>query len=631
MTKVLGEEGTIKVLMGNEAIARGAIEAGVGLVTGYPGTPSTEVIETLIPVAKETGMKVEWSVNEKVALEIAAGVAFAGMRAMATMKAAGLNVASDPLIQIAYSGVDGGLVIYLADDPAAHAGMAEQDNRLFAKLSSLPMLEPTNPQAAKEMTAAAFDLSEEFKVPFLLRGTTRTAHMFGNVKLGPEKKVKRNLRFVRDIRRYTKAGPLWCMEQHASLLQKVEKAGHAAARYKFNELRLAKEQGEIGVIASGAPWNYLEEIISRYGLEDLATLKIGVINPLPDDLIEKMLSEVDSVLILEELEPFIEARVLEILGKLGKKIEVHGKLDGIISPVGEFDQSTVEEAIGKVVGRKLFPSIPPERKKLIERAKNLAVRRPLTFCPGCPHTATYIALLEAMKKLGYKRDDVIVTGDIGCTILGMNPPFNVCWTEVCMGASIGIGCGLERSGIKKPIIAAIGDSTFYHAGIPPLIDAVWNGTNLTVAILDNGIVAMTGHQPTPGSGYIATGEEAKPVRPEDIARGCGVDHVVVVDPYDLERTTDAFVEALKSEGPSVIVLRGLCAITARRRKLIGKPLKVNLEKCTGCMTCIKSTACAALLPSEGKVEISPEACTGCGICEKICPLDAIGPGGGNSG
>lgn len=631
MTEVLGEEGTVKVLMGNEAIARGSIEAGAGLVTGYPGTPSTEVIETLLPVGEKIGMRVEWSVNEKVALEVAAGAALAGMRAMATMKAAGLNVASDPLIQIAYSGVEGGLVIYVADDPAAHAGMAEQDDRMFTKLSSVPMLEPSNPQEAKEMTVAAFDLSQELKTPFLLRGTTRTAHMFGNVKFGPVKKVERDLKFVRDIKRYTKASPAWCMDQHASLLQKLERVSHVATRYGFNELRPADGEGEVGVIASGSAWNYLEDAIYRYGLEDLVTLKVGLINPFPYDLIEKMLSKTHSVLILEELEPFIESCVLELLGKSERRVKVYGKFNKATPRVGEFDQSIVERALERVTGKKLSPPPSLEREEKIKRAKDLVVRRPLTFCAGCPHMATYVSLIRAMKRLGYKRDDVIVTGDIGCTILGMNPPFDLCWTEICMGASIGIAAGFERCGLRKPLIAAIGDSTFYHAGIPSLIDAVWKGTNLTVAILDNEAVAMTGHQPTPGSGQVAPGREAKVIRPEDIARGCGVDHVVVVDPYDLDKATQAFVEAMETEGPSVIVFRRLCSILARRRKLVGKPFEVNLEKCTGCMVCIRTTACPALVPTEGKVKIEPEACIGCGVCAKICPSSAMSSWGGSGG
>jgi len=620
--KIIGEEGVVRLLMGNEAIARGAIEAGAHLVTGYPGTPSTEVIETLIPAAKNVNMKVQWAVNEKVAVEVATGVAWTGLRAMATMKNAGLNVASDSVLSIAYSGNDGGLIFYVADDPATHAGMAEQDDRLFAKFATLPMLEPSDPQEAKEMVVAAFDISEKFKVPVMLRTTTSTAHMFGNVKFGPVKKLERIPDYSRDIRRYTKAGPAWCMEQHAALIEKLKKSGPEADKL-FNHLELTNSK--IGVIAAGTPWNFLKEAIIKHGLE-ISTLKIGVINPLPDEKIKKLLEEVDSVLILEELEPFIEDHVLKILGEIGKKVTVYGKNNGTTSPVGEFDQAIVEEALGKILGKKLLSPVSPERQQLIEKAKSLSIRRPITFCAGCPHMGTYVAILRAMRKLKYAREDVIVTGDIGCTILGMNPPFDVCWTEVAMGASIGLGNGFERSGIKKPIIATIGDSTFYHAGIPPLIDAVWNQTNIVIAILDNSIVAMTGHQPSAGSGYIATGEKAKPVRAEEIARGCGVEHVVVVDPYDVEKATESFVEALQHKGPSVIVLRRQCAITAIRSKAIGKPLVVDAEKCTGCMTCVKTISCSALIPTDGKVKIDPDACIGCHICEVICPVKAITEG-----
>jgi indolepyruvate ferredoxin oxidoreductase alpha subunit len=618
---VIGEEGTTKLLLGNEAIARGAIEAGAHLVTGYPGTPSTEVIETLAAVAKETGMKVQWAVNEKVAVEVATGVAWTGLRAMATMKNAGLNVASDSVLSIAYSGTEGGLIFYVADDPATHAGMAEQDDRLFAKFAALPMLEPSDPQEAKEMVVAAFEISEKNKVPVMLRSTTNTAHMFGNVVFGPVKKLNRTPTYSRDIRRYTKAGPAWCMEQHASLIEKTKKAGKDAD--EFNRLELT--DSKVGVITAGAPWNLLKEAMIRHGL-NVSTLKIGVINPLPEEKIRKLLERVDSVLILEELEPLIEDYVLRILGEMGKKLKVYGKIDGTTSPVGEFDQAIVERALGKVLGKNLTPAVDPERQKLIEKAKSLSLRRPITFCAGCPHMGTYLSMLRAMRKLKYSREDVIITGDIGCTILGMNPPFDACWTEVAMGASIGLGNGFERSGIKKPVIAAIGDSTFYHAGIPALIDAVWNQTKIVVAVMDNSIVAMTGHQPTPGSGYTTTGEAAKAVKAEEIARGCGVEHVVVVDPYDVEKATEAFVEALQYNGPSVIVLRRLCAITAIRRKAIGKPLVIDEEKCTGCMTCVKTLSCSALVPVGKKVRINPDVCIGCRICAAVCPVKAIGEG-----
>ncbi|MGQ9788232.1 MAG: indolepyruvate ferredoxin oxidoreductase subunit alpha [Candidatus Hadarchaeaceae archaeon] len=618
---VIGEEGTIKLLLGNEAIARGAIEAGVHLVTGYPGTPSTEVIETLAAVAKEIDMRVQWAVNEKVAFEVASGVAWTGLRAMATMKNAGLNVASDSVLSIAYSGTEGGLILYVADDPATHAGMAEQDDRLFAKFAALPMLEPSDPQESKDMVIEAFEISEKNKVPVMLRSTTNTAHMFGNVVFGPVKKLDRVPDYSRDIRRYTKAGPAWCMEQHATLLEKMKNAGRDADKFNLLELTDSK----MGVITAGAPWNLLKEATIRHDLK-ISTLKIGVINPLPEEKIRKLIESVDSILILEELEPLIEDHVLKILGEMGKRVKVHGKIDGTTSPVGEFNQAIVESALSKLLGKNLTSPVDPEKQKLIERAKSISIRRPITFCAGCPHMGTYISILRAMRKLKYKREDVIITGDIGCTILGMNPPFDACWTEVAMGASIGLGNGFERSGIKKPVIAAIGDSTFYHAGIPALIDAVWNQTKIVVAIMDNSIVAMTGHQPTPGSGFTATGGSAKIVKVEEIARGCGVEHVVVVDPYDVEKTTEAFVEALKYNGPSVIVLRRLCAIIAIRRKAIGKPLVIDLEKCTGCMTCVKTLSCSALVPIEGKVKINPDVCIGCHICAAICPVKAITEG-----
>lgn len=623
MSEIVGRPGIVKLLMGNEAIARGVIEAGVNVVTGYPGTPSSEVIMALASVAGKLGMRIEWSINEKVALEIASGVAFAGLRAMVTMKNVGLNVASDPLMSIAYSGVNGELVIYVADDPAVHSGMEEQDNRLFTKISLLPMIEPCDPQEAKDAVIEAFKLSEKLRIPVLLRTTTRVAHMTGNVKFGSVSSLKRKPSFTRSIERFTKASPKWCMEQHTLLNQKLETAKQLIKDSKLNRLELIGDHITNGIIASGIAWNYLKDVIAKYDLTGLALLKIGTINPLPEYLISEFMNKVGTILILEELEPYIEMHVKAMASELDKRLQIHGKLDGTTSRVGEFDGKIVAKALEKLLGRQLMEKWP-EQENLIQKAHSLAPRRQLTFCPGCPHCATYLAIDKAIRKLGYSKDDVIITGDIGCTILGMNPPFNLCWTETCMGASISLASGLRYAGIEKPIIATIGDSTFFHAGIPALINASWHGTNIVIAVLDNQLTAMTGHQPDPGSGYTTTGETAKRIKIEDIARASGIDSVVTVDPYQLEEAIKAFVDALSTKGPAVIVLRRLCSLEAKRRRLAKRPLYVDLKKCTGCLFCIKTLACPAMrLTPEGKVEIDSEQCVGCGLCAKICPLSAI--------
>lgn len=625
MRMMIGKKGSVSLLRGNEAIARGAIEAGAGVVIGYPGTPSSEVIATLIPFAKKLGMIAEWAVNEKVAFDIAAGAAMAGSRCLVTMKAAGLNVASDSIVSVAYGGVDGGLVIYVADDPGAHAGMEEQDSRFFTRTSLLPMIDLYDPQDAKDAVVEAFNYSEQFKIPVFIRSTSRVAHMRSGVKYGQVKEIARSAEFKRDIRRFTRASPVWCMEQHTNLNAKIENMKTELENSKFNKLHIPKKNVKIGVIASGVSWNYLQEAISHHDIKELTTLRIGTANPLPEKLILKLIDKVDKVLVLEELEPYVELHLKAIIAEAGRNITVHGKIDGTMPRVGEYNYEITARALGNILGMRLVEKIPGFDEKMEEAAK-LKPRRPLPFCPGCPHRATYTAMGQALGELGYGKEDVIITGDIGCTILGMHPPFDMCWTEVSMGASIGLACGFKYAGIDQPVIATIGDSTFFHAGIPPTIDAAWKNTNVVIAVLDNRITAMTGHQPSPSSGFTATGEEVNPINIEGILKSSGIMNVEVSDPYDLKSTKKAFIDALSRRGPSAIVLRRMCSLVARRMNLTLSPSTVDQEKCSGCHLCIRTLSCPAIsVGGDGKVEIDPATCNGCGICAQICPFDAITP------
>ena len=323
----MGSEGSVGLLMGNEAIARGAMEAGVGVVIGYPGTPSSEVISTLMPVAEELGIRVEWAVNEKVAFDIALGAAMAGVRCLVTMKSAGLNVASDSIVSAAYGDVSGGLVVYVADDPGAHAGMEEQDSRLFTKIALLPMIDASDPQGAKDAVVAAFDYSEEFKTPVFVRSTSLVAHMRGGVRFGPVQKKKEPTELKRDIRRFTRASPIWCIEQHSLLNAKIEKLQPIFERSKFNELHIPKENSRIGIIASGVSWNHLKEVLARHNIKGLVTLRIGTANPLPDELIRDLLREVDKILVLEELEPYVELHVKAMIAEEDRHVLLHGQID----------------------------------------------------------------------------------------------------------------------------------------------------------------------------------------------------------------------------------------------------------------------------------------------------------------
>jgi indolepyruvate ferredoxin oxidoreductase alpha subunit len=619
---MIGEEGSVTLLMGNEAVARGALEAGANIAIGYPGTPSSEVIPALVPLAEEAGMRAEWAVNEKVAFDIATGASFAGLRCLVTMKSAGLNVSSDSVMSVAYGDVNGGLVIYVADDPGVHAGMEETDSRLYSSISLLPMIDVTDPQDAKNAIVAAFNYSEEYEIPVFVRSTSRVAHMRSNVTLGPIKKVEREPRMKRDIRRFTRASPVWCQEQHALLNERVERMRPDLEASPFNELTLPVG-AKMGVIASGNAVNYLKEVLVNHGLDDLATLRVGTPNPLPKVHINRLLETVNSLLVLEELEPYVEMRVRAMASDLEKHVVIHGKHDGTLTSVGEYNYDIVEAAVGKLLGWSLGGR-SLEMDGAIAEAGRLAPRRPLPFCPGCPHRGTYTAMKQALKELGYGKDEAVITGDIGCTILGMHPPFEMCWNEVSMGASIGLAIGIKYASIDRPVIATIGDSTFFHAGIPPMVNASMNEVDIVIAVLDNRITAMTGHQPSPTSGHNATGDPRREVQIKEIMRASGIQNVQVVDPYDLKASKEAFIKALRTEGLSAIVLRRTCSLVARRMRTMDPPSYVEPNECRACLLCVRTLSCPAMtIEADGKMSIDEATCTGCKICMQICPFNAI--------
>jgi len=619
-----------KLLTGNEAVAEGIIESGVEVVCGYPGTPSTEVILTLLPRKEELGIHIEWSTNEKIASEIAAGVAWAGKRALVTMKMSGANVAADSLASIAYSGCTGGLVVFVADDPGANAGMPEQDSRYYAKSMVVPMLDLASQQECLDYVKLAFEISEKIGGPIFLRSTTDISHVASDVEISKELKLeKKEAHFERDIAKYTKAGAACCMAQHRDALGRLTVASKISDSYitesgiKVNETHFNNSSKQ-GVIYAGAVEGNFREALKRYNLK-LSWLKIGMVHPLPEERIKKFLKKVDRVLVLEELDPLVEAEVMRITHLLNKKVEILGKFDKTLSPIGNYSFKKIKDALEVLLKTKLESG---QDSKILERAKELKVKRPTSFCIGCPHRGTYFALNKAIKNLKYKKDEIIITGDIGCTILGMNKPFESCWTEVAMGASIGLAQGFKWAGIKKPVIATIGDSTFFHAGIPPLINAVYQKVPLTVLILDNGWTAMTGFEENPGTINLKGVTNTKRVDIAEICQGCGIEDIQIIDPYQSEKTIKSITHAIEYPGVSVVVLRRECALQAKRKKVKFPQRKINIDKCSGCRVCLSSLACPAMLfhpkdaNSKAYMEIT-SACFGCGLCEFTCSTGAI--------
>jgi len=613
-----------KIVTGNEALVLGALRAGVRVVTGYPGTPSSGALGSLLKMDLKD-RHVEWSVNEKVAFEIASGAAWAGQRALCAMKMSGVNVALDSLISIAYSGCNGGLVVYVADDPGTSAGMCEQDSRGFALMSDLPMLEPTSVSDAYWLTQVAFDISERVGTPVFVRLVAALANSYAAVDVEePVPPPTREAILERDIAKYTKAGAAICTAQHRNVIARLEEAGQIINEMKLNELQLSENPGGLGVVASGVASSYLEEgfqIAARFGFErdNVSVLRVVATNPFPVADVQALLRHCGTLLVLEELEPYLERSIYVEVHRVGFDGQIIGKLDGLFSRIGEYDVSHVVRGLD----RALDLSVPEDLFQSNLQPESLSAERPITCCAGCPHRGTYMAINQALKRLKLRKDEVMVTGDIGCTILGMNPPFYTVWNEVSMGASISLAQGYVHAGVRTPVIATIGDSTFFHGGIPGLINAIQHQIPLTLIIMDNGWTAMTGMQVNPG-----TGEASQPTgnRRIDIAQlipVLGVEHFFVIDPFDLDESAAAIEKALMLPGVKVVLSRQECAIQAQRRGLNAGRVRVIPDNCTLCKQCITITGCPAIEISEESIVIDPVLCYGCGLCAQVCRFEAI--------
>ena len=578
-----------RLLIGNEAVAWGLYNGGLNVVSSYPGTPSTEITEFL---AKHDDIHAEWAPNEKVAMEAAFGASLAGSRAACAMKHVGLNVAADPLFTLSYTGVTGGLVICVADDPAMHSSQNEQDSRHYAIAAKVPMLEPSDSAEAYAFAKSAFKLSEEYDTPVILRMCTRIAHSQCLVDIGERENVPLK-EYVKQPAKFIMM-PGYAKVRHPLVEQRTKNLQALAEDCAYN--RIEDRGSEIGIITSGCSYLYVKEVFG----DSVSVLKIGMPNPLPEKMIRDFAAKVKKLYVIEELDPVIENHV-RALG-----IECTGK--ELFSPLGEFSQQTIREAFRKE-GVGFGPA--PEKQGEAPQVPG----RPPMMCSGCPHRGMFYTLAK---------NHITVLGDIGCYTLGAVAPLNALDSTLCMGASVsGIhGFNLARGQeTEKKTVAVIGDSTFMHSGMTGLVNIAYNATNSTVIILDNSITGMTGHQQNPTTGYNIKGDPAAKVDLEALCRALGIQRVRVVDPYDLKACEQAVKEELAAEEPSVIISRRPCVLLKYVKAKA--PLRVDPEKCRSCKRCM-GLGCPSVSMKDGKARIDNTLCVGCGVCAQLCPFGAIG-------
>ena len=571
-----------KLMLGNEAVARGLYEAGCSFVSSYPGTPSTEITEY---AAKYSEIYAEWAPNEKVAMEAAFGASLAGKRSFCAMKHVGLNVAADPLFTVAYTGVNAGFVIGVADDPGMHSSQNEQDSRHYARASKIPMLEPASSKEAIAFTKLAYELSEQFDTPVLLKMCTRIAHSQSVVEESPREEHQKE--YVRNPQKYIMM-PGNAKRRHPVVEERTAALAEWAETCPINRLEEGKSN-KIGIVTSSTSYQYVKEVLG----DEYPVLKLGMIWPLPTKSIQSLAEKVETLMVVEELDSFIE----EHIRNLG--IAVVGK--ELFSPIGEFSQNLVAEKLGRPVpaGKALEEEIP---------------QRPPVMCAGCPHRGLFYTLAK---------NKITVLGDIGCYTLGAVPPLSALDSTICMGASVsglhGFLKALEGKADGKTV-GVIGDSTFMHSGMTGLVNIAYNNSNATVIILDNSITGMTGHQQNPTTGMNLKGDPAAAVDLETLCRAIGIKRVRVVDPYDLKETQEVILEELAAEEPSVVISRRPCALLKYVKH--NGPIQVDADKCRSCKACMK-IGCPAISMQNGKAVIDNTLCTGCGVCSQLCKFGAI--------
>ena len=591
-------------VMGNGAIGLGALAAGVNLVSGYPGTPSSEIVETISKYPHD-GVHLEWSVNEKAAMEVAASAAYGGARTLVTMKQVGLNVAADPIMSLAYVGVKGGMVVVSADDPGPISSQTEQDTRRFADFCRIPVFDPSSPEEAYQMIQDAFKYSEKYKTPVLFRPTTRVCHAYASIDNPEYCGPKKYEGFVKDSKKWV-IFPRLSFANHNMIEKRNIEIGRDFSSYKFNKIEGGNSNK--AVITSGISYSYAKEYMKYH--EDIKLIKIATAYPFPEDLLLKALEGVKEVICLEELSPFIEEQVLKIIGKHGLQIRVSGKLDGKVPHSGENSSNQIAAILSDFLGtEKLSGGFD------ISDAPALPMRPPV-LCAGCPHRASFYAVKQAMKgKKAY------FCGDIGCYTLGNAMPLDMVDTCLCMGAGITMAQGFHWIDGEGTCFGFVGDSTFFASGMTGVVNAVYNNADMILCVLDNSTTAMTGHQPHPGIGRNMMGQIVDKVDIKKVLEGIGVHKVITVNPLNLKESIDAVNECEKLPGVKAIIFKSPCIAISKP----DKKLAIS-EKCIQCKKCIREIGCPALITVDGKVTIDESLCTGCGLCSQICPVSAIGGG-----
>ncbi|WP_147820834.1 indolepyruvate ferredoxin oxidoreductase subunit alpha [Salidesulfovibrio onnuriiensis] len=591
--------GATHLLLGNEAIVRGAVEAGIQVVTCYPGTPSSEVPDTFYRLSPEGGYFFEYTANEKVALEVGGGATLSGAMTLTTMKHVGVNVAADPLMTLAYTGTPGGFMLLSADDPGCHSSQNEQDNRYYARLAGYPVLEPCTAQEAKDMTRDGLRLSKELEQPFMLRTTTRVNHLRGPVDFGPAQAPAKSQGFTRNPPRFVPI-PAFARTMHERLLGKLEELKEASEKSPYNKVH---GDGEIGIAATGISRAYLADALRESGLENtFRIMELGFTHPLPETMARNFMKGLKKVIVIEELEPILENDLRVLAQKEKIDIEILGK--DLLPKNGEFSVTMVADVLRSLTGQNAPQCDSCAPAELPQRPPNL--------CAGCPHRATYFA---ARKVFG---DDALYSSDIGCYTLGLLPPLSMADFILCMGSSISAGCGASVAQ-DKPVVAFIGDSTFFHSGLTGLASAVFNNHDILLVILDNHTTAMTGHQPHPGVEKTVLGDNEHRLDIAKVCEGLGVPEIRQVNPLNQKKTMAALEELKEMSGVRVLIAREPCPLHARRvYKKVAPMVAYVADSCTGRAECLDKLACPAFYKDGDKAAINPILCNGCMLCLQVC-------------